>query len=169
MPVQRVPSSGDVLKLLDKRGFIARGDRILQLRKIFLILVDGLEYLLFVGQEYVFPYLRVACGDARCILETGAGVFIVDVYIGGSSGFSFIEAVKEKFPAVCEDTIIITGNASDEVVDQCIDAGVGHLLEKPVRAYALKLAVLAIVTKYLRFAKILLQDAAFAAQVAKLL
>lgn len=100
--------------------------------------------------------------------EIGAGIFIVDVFLGGKTGFSLLEKLKEKFPAIHEDTIIISGNASDEVVNQCIAAGVTHLLEKPLRPYALQLAVLSIVMKYLRFAKILLQDQIFAERISRI-
>lgn len=99
--------------------------------------------------------------------EVGIGIFIIDVFLGGKSGFCFLDSIKEKFPAAHEDSIIITGSASDDVVDMCISSDVNHLLEKPIRPYALQLAIRAIVTKYLTFARKLLRDPAFAANVAK--
>ena len=100
--------------------------------------------------------------------EIGVGIFIIDVYLGRRSGFEFINVIAENFPSAHEDAIIITGNASDEVVNMCIASNVTHLLEKPIRSYALQLAVRSIVMKYMRFAKRLLQDSAFAEDVSKL-
>ncbi len=94
-------------------------------------------------------------------------IFILDVFVGHENGFYFLDAIEEKFPSAREDTIMVTGNASDQVVDMCVASGVNHLLEKPVKPYALQLAVRSIVTKYLNFAKKLLQDPAFAENVSK--
>jgi DNA-binding NarL/FixJ family response regulator len=99
--------------------------------------------------------------------EVGVGIFVIDVFLGGKSGFCFLDSIREKFPAVNEDTIIISGSASDDVVNMCISSDVNYLLEKPVRPYALQLAVRAIVMKYLTFARRLLRDPAFAAEVSK--
>jgi len=51
------------------------------------------------------------------------------------------------------------------VVDMCVASDITHLLEKPVKAYALQLAVRAIVTKYIRFAKRILEDPVLAQMV----
>lgn len=99
--------------------------------------------------------------------DVGVGIFVIDVYLGGQSGFDFLETIKEKFPVAHEDAIIITGNASDDVVDRCIQADVTYLLEKPMRTYALQLSVRAIVMKYIKFAKRLLQDPVFAKNVSR--
>lgn len=99
--------------------------------------------------------------------DIGVGIFVVDVYLGGQTGFDFLSKVKEKFPSIYEDTIIITGNASDDLVKKCISSNVTYLLEKPIRPYALQLSVRAIAMKYLTFAKRLLRDPAFAADVSK--
>ncbi|MBU0986698.1 MAG: response regulator [Proteobacteria bacterium] len=98
--------------------------------------------------------------------EVGIAIFIVDVFLGGKSGFYFLDTIAEKFTSVHEDTIIITGQASDDVVNMCIASGINYLLEKPIRSYALQLAVRAIMTKYLKFARKLLQDPYFAGRVA---
>jgi len=98
--------------------------------------------------------------------QTGVAIFILDVFLGKRTGFSFLEAVLPKFPMAYEDTIIITGNASDEVVDMCIAADITYLLEKPIKPYALQMAVRAIVAKYLRFAKKLLLDPSLAERIA---
>jgi CheY-like chemotaxis protein len=97
--------------------------------------------------------------------QTGVAIFILDVYMGGRTGFSFLESIHNRFPVAHQDTIIITGAASDDVVNQCIAADITYLLEKPIRAYALQLAVRAIVAKYLKFAKRLLEDPSFAENV----
>jgi len=99
--------------------------------------------------------------------DIGVGIFIIDVFLGGQSGFDFIKKIEGKYPSIYEDTIIITGNASDEIVNRCISSNVNYLLEKPIMPYALQLAVRAIAMKYLGFAKRLLRDPAFTADVSK--
>ncbi len=100
--------------------------------------------------------------------EVGVAIFVVDVFLGGFSGFYFLDAIAEKYPSVHEDTIIISGNASDDVVNMCLASRVNHLLEKPIKPYALQLAVRSITAKYLDFAKKLLDDPGFAKNVARL-
>lgn len=99
--------------------------------------------------------------------EVGIAIFVVDVYLGGKSGFFFLDAIEEKFSTAHEDTIIITGKASDDIVNMCIASNVDYLLEKPIKPFALQLAIRAIVGKYLKFAKKLLKDASFAEDVSK--
>ena len=100
--------------------------------------------------------------------DSGVAIFVVDVFLGGLSGFYFLDALEQKYPTAHEDTIIISGNASDDVVNMCLASNVNHLLEKPLKPYALQLAVRAITAKYLDFAKKLLQDQGFAENVARL-
>ena len=100
--------------------------------------------------------------------ETGVAIFVVDVFLGGLSGFYFLDALEEKYPTAYEDTIIISGNASDDVVNMCLASNVNYLLEKPLKPYALQLAVRAITAKYLDFAKKLLKDQQYAENVARL-
>jgi len=100
--------------------------------------------------------------------DIGVAIFVVDVFLGGLSGFYFLDAIEERYPTAHEDTIIISGNASDDVVNMCLASNVNHLLEKPVKPYALQLAVRAITAKYLDFAKKLMRDTGFAEHVAKL-
>ncbi len=97
--------------------------------------------------------------------EIGIAIFIIDVFLGGKSGFYFLDTIEEKFASAHDDTIIITGKASDDIVNMCLSSDVFYLLEKPIRPYALQLAVRAITTKYLKFAKKLLQDPVFARSV----
>ncbi|MFH1487963.1 MAG: response regulator [Pseudomonadota bacterium] len=96
----------------------------------------------------------------------GVAIFVLDVFLGNKTGFSFLDAITEKFPMAYEDTIIITGNADEDVVNMCVASDITYLLEKPIRAYALQLAVRAIVTKYIKFAKRLLQNPEFAENIA---
>jgi len=115
----------------------------------------------------VLTFIEVDEAIEYCLnRETGIAIFIVDVFLGEKSGFDFLDAIGEKFISAHDDTIIITGKASDDVVDMCLAANVNHLLEKPIRLYALQLAVRAIAAKYLKFAKKLLQDPVFAKSVA---
>ena len=97
--------------------------------------------------------------------DIGVAIFIVDVFLGGVSGFYFLDKIEQKFPTAHSDAIIITGNASDDIVNMCIASDVNHLLEKPIKPYALQLAVRAIAEKYLKFAKKLFQDPDFAKNV----
>ncbi|MBU0768344.1 MAG: response regulator [Proteobacteria bacterium] len=97
--------------------------------------------------------------------DMGVAVFVLDIYLGEKSGFDFLDQIVERFPSAREDTIIITGNASNEVVNRCISSDVTCLLEKPIRLYALQLAVRAIVMKYIKFSKRLFQNPTLAARV----
>ncbi len=100
--------------------------------------------------------------------DVGVAIFIVDVFLEDKTGFFFLDAIEKKFPTSHEDAIIISGNASDDVVNLCIAADVNYLLEKPIKPYALQLAIRAISGKYLEFARKLLKDPVFAENVAKL-
>ena len=100
--------------------------------------------------------------------DVGVAIFIVDVFMGGLSGFYFLDSIEDKFPSAHDDAIVISGNASDDIVNMCLASNVNYLLEKPIKPYALQLAVRAITGKYLDFAKKLLQDPSFAENVARL-
>ncbi len=99
--------------------------------------------------------------------DVGLAIFIVDVFLGGLSGFLFLDTLGEKSPDAHENTIIITGQASDDIVNMCVASDVNYLLEKPIKAHALQLAVRAIASKYLKFAKKILSDPRFAKLVEK--
>ena len=90
--------------------------------------------------------------------EMRVAIFVLDVFMGKQTGFSFLDAIASKFQMAYEDAIIITGQASDDVVNMCIAADITYLLEKPVKLYSLQLAVRAIVSKYIKFARKLLND-----------
>lgn len=98
----------------------------------------------------------------------GVGIFIVDVFLGGKSGFFFLDAIEKKYASAHKDAIVVTGNASEDVVNMCMASNVYYLLEKPIRPFALQFAVRAITEKYLSFAKLLIEDQEFASSVASL-
>ena len=50
-------------------------------------------------------------------------IFVLDVFVGDSNGFLFLDAIADKYPNACHDTIMITGNANDDVVDMCVASG----------------------------------------------
>jgi len=101
-----------------------------------------------------------------CLSRPGSVmIFVLDVFVGPSNGFTFLDAISEKYPNACHDTIMITGNANDDVVDMCVASGVNHLLEKPIKPYALQLAIQSIVSKYIKFAKLLLNNPEFAGSI----
>lgn len=119
------------------------------------------------GQVRAFTGAKAATDYCRKS-GNGVAIFVVDVYLDDQTGFHFLDTIQGKFPMAHEDTVMITGKASDEVVDMCVASDITHLLEKPVKAYALQLAVRAIVTKYIRFAKRILEDPGLAELVSKL-
>jgi response regulator of citrate/malate metabolism len=116
------------------------------------------EVLAFTSSEEAMAY---------CLgQQTGVAIFVLDVYLGNKNAFGFLDGIRGRFPMAPQDTIIITGNASNDVVNMCVASDISYLLEKPVKPYALQLAIRAIVAKYLKFAKRLLEDPLLAASVA---
>lgn len=99
--------------------------------------------------------------------KTCVSIFVVDVFLNNSTGFSFLDNIAERYPMAYEDAIMISGNASDDVVNMCVAANITYLLEKPVKAYAMQLAVRAIVNKYIRFAKRLIEAPGLAEDIYK--
>ena len=117
------------------------------------------EVIAFTDAEEAIVYCRSQ--------KSSVSIFVVDVFINDSTGFMFLDNIAERYPMAYEDAIMISGNASDDVVNMCVAANITYLLEKPVKAYALQLAVRAIVNKYIKFAKRLLEDPEFAEDVYK--
>ncbi|MGA6925591.1 MAG: response regulator [Desulfosarcina sp.] len=114
----------------------------------------------------VFSFTDIEAATAYCHgRDVGVAIFIVDVFLGGMSGFYFLDAIEKKFPTAHADAIIITGNASDDVVNMCVASDVNHLLEKPIKPYALQLAVRAITEKYLKFAQRIFRDPEYAKRI----
>ncbi len=118
------------------------------------------DVICFTNADEAVAYCRA--------LKAGFAIFILDVFMGKETGFGFLEAVSDKFPMAYEDTIIITGNASEDVVNMCVASNITYLIEKPIKPYTLQLAVRAIVAKYIRFAKRILKDPALAKSLAGL-
>jgi DNA-binding NtrC family response regulator len=108
------------------------------------------EVISFTDVEEAIVY----CKSQR----TGVSIFVVDVFLNEYTGFQFLDAIASKYPMVYEDAIMMSGNASDDVVNMCVASNITYLLEKPVKAYALQLAVRAIVNKYINFAKRLIDN-----------
>ena len=123
----------------------------------------------FYSWGEVLAFTDVAEAKAYCETQgSGVAIFVLDVFMGNATGFSFLDMIVDKFPMAHEDTIIITGNANDDVVNMCVAAEITHLLEKPIKPYALQLSVRTIVSKYIKFAKRLLNDPDFADNVSRL-
>ena len=116
----------------------------------------------------VISFTKVDEAITYCLSQDSSiAIFILDVFLGEQSGFAFLDAIKDKFTSAHEDTIIITGHASEDVVNMCVASDVTHLLEKPIKPYELQLAIRAIVAKYMKFARKVLHDPDFAALVSK--
>ena len=114
----------------------------------------------------VVSFSQADAAIAHCLKrESGVAIFVVDVFLKGMSGFFFLDSIEGKFPAAHEDAIMISGKASEDVVDMCLASNVTYLLEKPIKPYALQLAVRAITSKYLTFAKRLLRDPSLAQSI----
>ena len=116
----------------------------------------------------VISFSKVDEAITYCLSQdTSIAIFILDVFLGDQSGFAFLDAIKDKYTSAPEDTIIITGNASEDVVNMCVASDVTHLLEKPIKPYELQLSLRSIVAKYMQFARKVLHDPDFAALVTK--
>ncbi|MEA2101911.1 MAG: response regulator [Thermodesulfobacteriota bacterium] len=118
------------------------------------------DILIFTSIDEAFEY----CMDC----DTGIKIFILDVFVDQRNGFSFLDDIAEKYPSAKMDTIMISGNADADVVNMCVASGVNYLLEKPVKPYALQLAVRSILAKYLDFAKRLLNDPSLAESISRI-
>jgi response regulator of citrate/malate metabolism len=116
------------------------------------------------GQVYAFTRTEEAISFCRK-QKSSVAIFVLDVFLDDETGFGFLESIVDKFPLAYQDTIIVTGNVSDDVVNMCIASNITYLVEKPIRPYTLQLAVRAIVAKYIKFAKKILKDPALAESV----
>jgi CheY-like chemotaxis protein len=117
------------------------------------------EVLAFTDHQEAASYCRTA--------ESSLALFVLDFSLGKETAFGFLDTVIDRYPMAREDAIIITENLNDQVVNKCIDLDITYLLEKPIKSYALQLAIRAIVAKYVRFAKKILQDSEIADSVSK--
>jgi response regulator of citrate/malate metabolism len=116
-----------------------------------------------VNRFYIWGQVRsfTDAGEAVAFCRrqgSSVAIFILDVYMGDETGFGFLEAIVDQYPLAYQDCIIVTGKADEDVVNMCLASDITYLIEKPIRAYTLQLAVRAIVAKYIKFAKRILQD-----------
>lgn len=119
------------------------------------------------GDVLVFTDVNEA--TEYCLLrETGIAIFVIDVFLGEKSGFLFLDSISEKFSSAYEDTVMITGHASNDIVNMCVASNIHYLLEKPLRPYALQMSVTAIAMKYINFAKKIIKDPEFAKNILKI-
>ena len=116
------------------------------------VIAEIIEGFYAWGKVYRFTDAEKAIAFCRN-QKAGVAIFVLDVFMGKETGFGFLEAIGDKFSMAYEDTIIITGNASNDIVNMCIASDISHLIEKPIKPFALQLAVRAIVAKYIKFAK----------------
>jgi DNA-binding NtrC family response regulator len=131
------------------------------------LITDILKGFYVWGEVHSFTKMNDALAFCKK-KKLGVAVFILDVYLDKKTAFDFLDQISDQCAWASEDTVMITGNASDDIVNMCIASNINYLIEKPMRAYTLKLAVRAIVGKYLRFAKRLLGDSEYAERVAKI-
>lgn len=110
----------------------------------------------------IVTFTDAAAAARYCLKrDTGIAIFIVDIFLGGESGFSFLDEVAPQYPLLYGDTIMLAGSASDEIVDMCLASDINYLLEKPIRPYALQMAVSAIAWKYVKFTQRLMENPEF--------
>ncbi|MGD9193973.1 MAG: response regulator, partial [Desulfobacterales bacterium] len=103
------------------------------------VISECIESFYTWGEVHSFSDPNMA--TAYCLnRDIGLAIFVLDVFLGGLSGFYFLDVIEKKYPTAHEDTIIISGNASNDVVNMCLASNVNYLLEKPVKPYALQLA-----------------------------
>ena len=131
------------------------------------LITDFLEDFYVWGKIHSFTDYQKAVSYCNR-RKSGIAIFIVDVYLGKETAFDFLDAITGQYAWAAEDTIIITGNASDQIVNVCIASNITYLIEKPIKAYTLKLAVRAIADKYLVFARRILDNSHFAKSVAEI-
>lgn len=126
-------------------------------REVCLLMSDIIKRFYTWGNVIAFSDVEEAIvyckSQSACV-----SIFIVDVFLTDYTGFQFLDSLASKYPMIYEDAIVMTGNASDDVVNMCVASNITYLLEKPVKVYALQLAVRAIVNKYINFAKRLLDN-----------
>lgn len=114
----------------------------------------------FVRADEAFKYIRSH--------GPGVAIFVVDVFLGDLTAFDFLDSIAPWYPMAHEDAVVVTGNASTDVVNMCVASNITYLIEKPIRPYSLQLSVRAIVAKYVRFARKLLENPALAESIMSL-
>lgn len=116
------------------------------------------------GNVHVFTEVEPA--SRHCLASNSSlAIFVVDMFVGPQTGLDFLASLLPRYPMAFQDSIIITGWASDQLVERCMEAEVGFLLEKPITHHALMFSVRSIVLRYMKFAKRLMKDQVFAQSV----
>lgn len=131
------------------------------------LIAETLEGFYSWGDVHSFTHFNEALAFCKK-KKKGAAIFILDVYLDKRTAFDFLDQIPDQCARAAEGTVIITGNASDDIVNTCIASNITYLLEKPIRVHALKLAVRAIVGKYHRFAERVLENSEYAGSTAKI-
>jgi DNA-binding NtrC family response regulator len=117
----------------------------------------------------VRPFTSADQAISYCLKQKyGVAIFVLDIMMGDETGFDLLDAISEKYPMAYEDTIIITGNASDDVVQMCVSLDITFLIEKPIRSHSLQMAIHSIIAKYTKFAKRIMMDPALAETLSSL-
>ncbi|MBW2066883.1 MAG: response regulator [Deltaproteobacteria bacterium] len=115
------------------------------------ILSDMIRGFYTWGQVVSFTNPADAISYCRGLKEDVA-LFVLDVFLKDLTCFEFLDGISDKFPMAYENSIIISGYASEDVVNMCTASDIRHFLEKPVSLYALQHAVLNTVSRYIRWA-----------------
>jgi response regulator of citrate/malate metabolism len=124
---------------------------------VCILILKMIEKFYTWGEVHAFT--DPAKATEYCLNQTSnIAIFVIDVFLQETNGFNFLDAIADKYPGANEDTIIITGSASDDVVNMCTAANINHLIEKPIRQHSLQFAIRSIVTKYIYFARRLLTN-----------
>ena len=81
-----------------------------------------------------YPYARVADGEEalREALAGGYGIAIVDLRMPKLDGIGFARRYRAQAPERPLPIVALTANASEEVKQACLEAGMDDFLAKPV-------------------------------------
>ena len=108
----------------------------------------------FYAWGEVLSFTDVDEAISQCLhRDIGIPVFVIDVFLGEKSGFYFLDTIEE----------VLTSFKAGRLKQV-----INHLLEKPVKAYALQFGIRAVAEKYLKFARKLMKNSEFADTVAGL-
>lgn len=100
------------------------------------------ELVADVASIHDIPIVGVGTADEALAVEGIVGA-LVDLTLPGADGFSVIEALVAREPAI--PCVLVTGAVSTEVRQRCATLGAG-LLEKPFGIDALEARLLAFVS-----------------------
>jgi two-component system, sensor histidine kinase RpfC len=101
------------------------------------VLKGNLEYM---GMEVTFADSGLKA--LKRLRKDAFDLFIVDIQMPGMSGFEVISRYKQLCPAEARiPVVVITGDVTREVQDECTELGVDRFLSKPVDAEKLRKVV----------------------------